>query len=119
MTKGNFFDQISLASIANLTAGMTSTRGTFIELISSFIIVRIALKIFYKTSLTLNAELQLFIVSSISWIIGNSLLRDHEWQTPDLYLEPDLYKNSTSPKEGLDGMAFVTRICLDLLRKVV
>jgi hypothetical protein len=44
MTNGAFFDQVSLAAIANLTAGMTSTNGTFMELLTAFIIVRVVLK---------------------------------------------------------------------------
>jgi hypothetical protein len=69
--------------------------------------------------MSLNAELQLFIISAVSWIVGNSLLRGHEWQTQDLYLQPEMYKSET-PEDGTTyGMSFATRICLDLLRKVI
>jgi hypothetical protein len=119
MPNGTFFDQVSLAAIANLTAGMTSTRGTIIELITSFLIVRVALKIFYSANLTLNGELQLLIVSAVSWIVGNSLLRDHDWQTQDLYLEPEQYKELAPSSMSENGISIALRTCLDLLRKVV
>lgn len=119
MTNGAFFDQVSLAAIANLTAGMTATNGTFVELISSFLIVRVFLKFFYKTKTTANAELQIFIVSAISWIVGNSLLRGHSWQTQDLYLSPEIYEHDDVNKPKSRGFAFITGICLDLLRKAI
>jgi hypothetical protein len=81
--------------------------------------VRVALKIFYRTKMSVNAELQLFIVSAVSWIIGNSLLRGHEWQTQDLYLQPEMYKSEALEDKGTYGMSLVTRVCLDLLRKII
>jgi len=121
-TKGGYFDQLSLAAIGNLTAGMTSVNGSFLDLILSFIIIRIGLRIFYKIDLPRGGEVQLFIISVISWIIGNALLNGHDWKTPEIYLNPsaaDLKKAKVEDDFLTSRAKFAAKVCLDFVRKII
>ena len=122
--KGGYFDQLSLAAIGNLTAGMPSVNGSFLDLILSFIIIRIGLRIFYNIDLPRGAEIQLFIISIVSWIIGNALLKGHEWKTQEIYLDPSSEFGPNSSKvekeDFLTSRAkFAARVCLDFVRKII
>lgn len=119
--KGGYFDQLSLAAIGNLTAGMTSVNGSFLDLILSFIIIRIGLRIFYNIDLPRGAEIQLFIISIVSWIIGNALLKGHDWNTQEIYLDPSGLKTSKVEKEDFltSRAKFAARVCLDFIRKII
>lgn len=122
MSNGGFFDQISLAAIANLTAGMTSVNGSFIDLLLSLVVVRVGLRLFYNSDLSRGGEVRLFIVSVIAWILGNSISRGHDWKTQEIYLDPsENMESGPTASESLfsSSAKLAVRIGLDIARKII
>jgi hypothetical protein len=111
-----YFDQVSLAAIANLSAGMVSVDGGLRDMILSLLLVRVGLKIFYNVHLKPNTEIQLFLISAIAWIVGNSLLRGHSWNPPYVF-------DDRVPEEPMEDPAtsikrIVTSVVSSLFRKL-
>jgi hypothetical protein len=111
-----YFDQVSLAAIANLSAGMVSVDGGIREMILSLLLVRLGLKLFYNVNLKPNIEVQLFLISAIAWMIGNSLLRGHSWNPPYVF-------DDRVPEDVIDDPAtslkkVITSVISSLFRKL-
>jgi hypothetical protein len=112
-----YFDQISLAAVANLSAGLISVDGGLRDMIISLILVRIGLKIFYNAKLKPQSEIQLLVVSAIAWLIGHSLLKGHDWDPPEVFI--DNPKNSLEQAEKETIVKIITSTCLSILRKII
>lgn len=112
-----YFDQISLAAVANLSAGLISVNGGLIDLILSLILVRIGLKIFYNAKLKPQSEIQLFVISAIAWLVGHSLLKGHDWDPPEVFIDNPKTMVVVSEQEHI--VSVVANACLSLLRKMV
>lgn len=95
-----YFDQLSLSAVANLSAGLVSTNGGLLDLIVSLVLVRLGLRIFYNTTLQTQREIQLIVVSALSWIIGHALVKGHVWGPSNLFLPPEdyVFPSSDDPK---------------------
>jgi hypothetical protein len=112
-----YFDQISLAAVANLTAGLVTVDGGIRELLFSLIVVRLGLKIFYRAEIKMDAEIQLFLISAVSWLVGHALLRGHSWDPSPLYLTR---QSQLSPQEdNSDKIKVVCNAVLNFIRKII
>jgi len=111
-----YFDQVSLAAIANLSAGMVSVDGGIRDLILSLILVRLGLKIFYNVQLKANTEIQLFLISAIAWIVGHSLLKNHSWDPPAVFDDRPPAIDQHHDKDSLP--AITSNVISALIRKL-
>jgi hypothetical protein len=112
-----YFDQVSLAALANFSSGMVTVNGGLRELIISLILVRIGLKIFYNVDLKPRNEIQLFLISAIAWMIGNSLLRGHSWEPPAVFDDKIPEEEMTDVGKSIIGIA--TSVVTSLIRKML
>jgi hypothetical protein len=112
-----YFDQISLAAVANLSAGLISVNGGLRDMILSLILVRIGLKIFYNAKLKPQSEIQLLVISAIAWLIGHSLLKGHDWDPPEVFIDNPKITSEPDDKENIVNI--ITSTCLSLLRKII
>jgi hypothetical protein len=112
-----YFDQISLAAVANLSAGLISVNGGLIDLILSLILVRIGLKIFYNANLKPQSEIQLFVISAIAWLVGHSLLKGHDWDPPEVFIDNPKTMEVVTEQEHI--VSVVANAFLSLLRKMI
>lgn len=76
------FEQSTLVALGNISGGIVSTRGSPIDFLISFAVVRFSLYIFYRLPTTPRNEINLFILAFIFWAIGRSLTYNHDWYNP-------------------------------------
>jgi hypothetical protein len=112
-----YFDQVSLAALANFSSGMVSVNGGLRELVLSLVLVRLGLKLFYDVHLKPRNEIQLFLVSAIAWMIGNSLLRGHNWNPPAVFDDKIPQEEMTDARKSILGIA--TSVITSLIRKML
>jgi len=77
------FEQTTLVALGNISGGIVSTRGSPVDFLISFSVVRLSLYAFYRLPTTLRNEINLFLLAFIFWAIGRSLSYNHDWYNPD------------------------------------
>lgn len=76
------FEQSTLVALGNISGGIVSSRGSPLDFLISFSVVRLSLYVFYRLPTTLRNEINLFVLAFIFWAVGRSLTYNHDWYNP-------------------------------------
>jgi len=110
------FEQSTLVALGNITGGVISVRGSPIDFLISFAVVRISLYIFYRLPTTPRNEINLFVLAFIFWAIGRSLTYNHDWYNPN----DSVASTQTSSDLSMNtAKNLFTEACLAVINKLI
>jgi hypothetical protein len=93
-----YFDQLSLATIASFSSGIVNSSGTLGDLLLTILIVRAGLLIFYKLKRPhIDGEIRLLVISAIGWLLGAAITRGHSWNTDDDHVADASMRSFNAP----------------------
>lgn len=79
----SFFDTLAVTAFGNFCGGLISPNGSVVSLLVTLIAIRLVFFLAISHRLSPELELRVALISAVSWLIGNSLVKDHTWTEYD------------------------------------